>query len=48
MWVIAGGICAALIAVTASKGVSALPFGTEGLIGALVLACVAFGLGYAE
>jgi hypothetical protein len=48
MWVIAGGIGVALIAVVASKGVSALPFGTEGLIGAVMLACVAFGLGYAE
>ena len=48
MWVIAGGITLAIVAVVAAKGVSAIPFGATGIIGAAILACVAFGLGYAE
>jgi len=48
MWVIAGAIVTAVVVVLAAKGVSAIPFGTTGVIGAAVLAGVAFGLGYAE
>ena len=48
MWVIAGAITLAIVAVVAAKGVSAIPFGATGIIGAAILACVAFGLGYAE
>lgn len=48
MWIIAAGITLAVVVVLSANGLSGIPFGWYGLIGAAFLACVAFTLGYAE
>lgn len=48
MWIIAAGITLAVVVVLSASGLSGIPFGWYGVIGAALLACVAFTLGYAE
>ena len=49
MWIIAAGITLAVaVVVLSANGLSGIPFGWYGVIGAALLACVAFTLGYAE
>lgn len=48
MWIIAGGIALSVTVVLATNGVSGWPHEWAGLIGAAILATIAFVLGYVE
>lgn len=48
MWIIASGIALAVVIVLASHGVSGVPFEWYGVAAGVVLASVAFMLGFAE
>ncbi len=48
MWIIASGISLALVMVLASHGLSGIPFEWYGVAAGVILASVAFMLGFAE
>jgi hypothetical protein len=48
MWIIASGISLALVIVLAAHGLSGVPFEWYGVVAAVILASVAFMLGFAE
>jgi hypothetical protein len=48
MWIIAFGIVIGTLATIATGGISAFPFEWWGLLGAAVLAIVAFMLGFVD
>jgi hypothetical protein len=48
MWIIAGGILAAMVIVLGVDGLSGIPGEWVGVIVAAILASAAFALGYAE